>query len=143
MESVTVTRDIEASPAVLREKITAVEPFMRAAGFDDVAVDGNSIRISNAVGLFLQIELTLEIVDWDDAVLAYEQREGIFDEMTTSYTVEGDDDRSTVTATTEFALDVAFVGPVFDATVVKRQRRLELTKQLDYLESIAKSTTPP
>lgn len=135
MESVTVTRDIETSPAVLRERIEDVEPFMRAAGFDDVAVDGDRIQIANTAGLFLAIELTLEIVERNDSVLAYEQREGIFDEMTTVYTVEGSENRSTVSVTTEFALDVTFVGPIFDATVVKRQRRSELTKQLDYLES--------
>lgn len=136
MESVTVTREIDASPDWLREQITDVEPFIRAAGFDDVTVDGDSIRISNTVGVFLQIELTLGIIERDGAVLAYEQREGIFDEMTTDYAVAGNGDRSTVSAVTEFALDVAVVGPVFDATVVKRQRRLELNKQFDYLESL-------
>lgn len=137
MESVTVTREIEASPDALREKIEDVETFMRAAGFDEVGVDGDTLRIANTAGLFFEIELILEIVERNDAVLAYEQRDGIFEEMTTVYTVEGSDDRSTVRATTEFALDVAFAGPVFDATVVKRQRRAELTKQFDYLESTA------
>jgi len=135
MESVTVTRDIEASLDVLRERIEDVGSFMRAAGFDDVAVDGDTIRIRNTVGLFFEVELTLEIVERDDAVLAYEQRDGIFREMTTVYTLEGDDSRSTVKATTEFAIDVAYAGPAFDATVVKRQRRAEITKQFDYLES--------
>lgn len=139
MESVTVTRDIEASPDALRALITDVGPFMRAAGFDSVEVEDDTIRLGNTVGLFFEVELTLDVVERDDAVLAYEQREGIFDEMTTVYTVEdrGGGDRATVTATTEFAVGVKFAGPAFDATVVKRQRRLELTEQFDYLEANA------
>jgi hypothetical protein len=135
MQSVTVTRDIDASPEALRERIEDVESFMRAAKFDDVAVEGDTVRISNAVGFLFEIELTLELVDRDDAVLAYEQRDGIFDEMWTAYTVEERGDGARVTATTEFAVDVAYAGPAFDATVVKRQRRLELGNQFDYLES--------
>lgn len=135
MESVSLSRDIEADPDVLRERIRDVGPFMRAAGFDDVAVDGDRIRLANAVGLLFEIELTLEIVERNDAVFAYEQRDGIFDTMTTTYAVEERGDRATVRARTEFALDVSYAGPVFDATVVKRQRRSELTDQLDYLAS--------
>ena len=135
MQSVTVTRDVDAPPDVVRERIADVPSFMRAAGFDDVAVDGDRIRIANTVGWLFEIELTLERVERDDAVLAYEQRDGIFDEMTTAYWVDGSDEGSTVRATTDFALDVAYAGPAFDATVVKRQRRAEITKQFDYLES--------
>lgn len=109
---------------------------MRAAGFDDVAVDGDLVRLSNTVGLFFEVELTVEVVDRSDAVLAYEQRDGIFGEMTTVYTVDEGTPGTTVRATTEFAVDVAYAGPAFDATVVKRQRRAELTSQFDYLESI-------
>jgi hypothetical protein len=135
MESVTVKRGVEVAPDVVRERIADVETFMRAAGFDDVAVDGDLIRIANTVGWLFEIELTLERVERDDAVLAYEQRDGIFDEMATAYWVDGDGHQSTVRATTEFALDVAYAGPAFDATVVRRQRRAELTKQFDHLES--------
>ncbi|WP_135823677.1 SRPBCC family protein [Halorussus ruber] len=138
MESVTVTRDIEASPELLRERIRDVGPFMRAAGFDGVEVEGETIRLRNSVGLFFEIELTLEVVERADAVLAYEQRDGIFEEMETVYTLDGNDGQSTVSATTEFAIGVAYAGPAFDATIVKRQRRAELTKQFDYLESEAR-----
>nr|WP_256335738.1 hypothetical protein [Halopenitus persicus] len=55
--------------------------------------------------------------------------------MTTSYTVTAADGGSEVTATTEFALDVAIVGDVLDATVIKRQRRRELEAQFDWLEA--------
>ena len=135
MQSVTVRRDVDVPLDVVRERIADVPAFMRAAGFDDVAVDGDRIRIANTVGWLFEIELTLERVERDDAVLAYEQRDGIFDEMTTAYWVDGSDEGSTVRATTDFALDVAYAGPAFDATVVKRQRRAEITKQFDYLES--------
>ena len=135
MQSVTVRRDVDVPLDVVRERIADVPAFMRAAGFDDVSVDGDRIRIANTVGWLFEIELTLERVERDDAVLAYEQRDGIFDEMTTAYWVDGSDEGSTVRATTDFALDVAYAGPAFDATVVKRQRRAEITKQFDYLES--------
>jgi hypothetical protein len=45
-----------------------------------------------------------------------------------------------VRATTEFAVDVALVGEILDATVIKRQRRKELEAQFDYLERQAADT---
>lgn len=47
---------------------------MRVSGLNDITVDGDTIRISNTVGLFLQMGLTLDIVYRDNTVLAYEQR---------------------------------------------------------------------
>lgn len=137
MEQVTVRRSIDATPAALREAITDVEPFMRAAGFDEVAVDGDRIAITNHVGL-LTIDLELRRVDDPEAVFAYEQLEGIFESMETRYALAPGDVGTAVTATTEFALDAAFVGPLLDATVVKRQRRAELSAQFDYLEERAR-----
>lgn len=113
-----------------------IEPFMRAAGFDDVSVDGETIHVANSVGI-ATIELTLERVDTPETDLAYEQREGIFEEMSTEYVVAATPDGSEVTATTEFALDLAVIGDVLDATVIKRQRRKELTAQFDWLEQAA------
>jgi hypothetical protein len=55
--------------------------------------------------------------------------------MVTTYAVTGDQKSTTVVAETEFSLDVAFVGPVLDSTVIKRQRRRELNAQLAYLGS--------
>lgn len=135
MEVVTVTRDISAPGDQVRDRILDVEPFMEAAGFTDVVVEEDEIRISNTVGIF-QIELVLVVVDRPDAVLAYEQREGIFKSMTTEYSVLNDGSRTTVEARTEFALDAPFAGPVFDATLVKRQRRKELEAQFDHLETV-------
>ena len=136
MQTVTVTREIDAPAAAVREWMDDVEEFTRAAGFTEVAVEGTTVSIANAVGI-IRIELELELVDRPGAALAYEQRDGIFEEMWTEYVVSDRDGGSTVTATTAFALDVAVVGPIFDATVVKRQRRLELERQLDYLVSRA------
>jgi carbon monoxide dehydrogenase subunit G len=133
MQSVTLTRTIDAQPAAVTDAMDDLEPFMLAAGFDEVVVDGDELRVSNLVGI-AEIELTLGLLDRPDAALAYEQREGIFEEMVTSYAVEERASGTEVTATTEFALDVALVGGVLDATVIKRQRRKELAAQLDWLE---------
>lgn len=80
MERVTVRRSIDAPPAALREAITDVEACMRAAGFDEVVVDGDRIAITSHVGL-LTIALELRRVDDPEAVFAYEQVEGIFESM--------------------------------------------------------------
>jgi carbon monoxide dehydrogenase subunit G len=132
MEQVTVTRTIDADPDAVRTAIADVEAFMEAAGFDAVELDGDELRLENRVGLF-DIELVLGLVE-ADAELAYEQREGIFESMRTEYQVEGEDGRTTVTATTEHeALDLAIVGPMLDSTVIERQRRKELNAQFDWL----------
>lgn len=133
MESVSLSRTYDASPATVREAIEKLGPFTEAAGFDEVRVDGDTISVANQVG-FATIELTLEVVDDPDTDLTYEQREGIFEEMRTDYVVEDHDDGSEMTARTEFALDVAVVGDVLDATIIKRQRRKELAAQFDWVE---------
>lgn len=138
METVTIQRTIDAPPDAVRSAIRDLEPFMKAAGFDQVAVDGEVVSVTNQVGI-ATIRLTLEVVDDPDADLAYEQREGIFEEMRTTYTVASTAGGATVTATTQFAIDVAVVGDVLDATVVKRQRRKELTAQCDWLEEVCSS----
>lgn len=132
METVSVEQSFEASPEIVRQLVTDVEPFIQACGFDHVSVDGSRVHIENSVGL-ASIELELNVVDQQDAVLAYEQRDGIFEEMTTRYELAWEDGTTKVTAVTEFALDVALVGMILDATVIKRQRRKELTAQFDYL----------
>ncbi|WP_435075213.1 SRPBCC family protein [Halorubrum sp. HHNYT27] len=133
MNSVTLSRTIDASPTAVRESMARIDPFMRASGFDEVLVDGDTVRVANEVGI-ATIELTLELVDRPEADLAYEQRDGVFDEMRTAYTVAPAPDGSEVVATTEFALDVAIVGDVLDSTIIKRRRRTELTAQFDWLE---------
>jgi len=50
-----------------------LDQFMRASGFDEVHVDGETVRVANEMGI-ATIELTLELVDRPDADLAYEQR---------------------------------------------------------------------
>jgi len=134
MESVSVTRTFDADPETVRDAMADVQQFMAAAGFDETRVDGDDMTIVNGFGL-AAIELDLTIVDREGTELAYEQDEGIFEEMWTTYEVEADDGGTRVTATTEFQLDVAVVGAVLDATVIKRQRRRELAKQFDWLET--------
>lgn len=133
MERVTVSRDIDAPPDELQSAMTDVAAFMRAAGFDEVEVDGDRISITNHVGV-LTIELDLRRIDEPDAALAYEQVDGIFETMETRYALEAADGGTIVTATTEFALDASLVGPILDATIIARQRRRELDAQFDYLE---------
>lgn len=134
MASVEVVREIDADPDAVRAAMADLEPFVAAGGFDETTVEGDTIHLANGVAL-LRIELTLEVVEDPEADLAYEHREGIFDEMVTRYVVEPHEGGSRVTATTEFALDAAFAGPLLDATVIKRQRTKELVGQLEYLEA--------
>lgn len=137
MERVRVSRRVDADPGRLRAAVTDVEPFMRAAGFDEVTVDGDTIAITNHLGL-LTIELDLRLLDDREAALAYEQLDGIFESMETRYELAAESaSRTTVTVTTTFALDLSVVGSLLDGTVVRRQRRRELSAQLDYLESLA------
>ena len=132
MERVSLTRTVPADPETVTDLITDVAPFMRAAGFDEVTLDGDDLDITNRVGLF-EIELALEIVE-TDAVLRYEQRQGIFESMTTEYTLEAVDSGTEVTATTEYnALDLPVLGEMIDSTVISRQRKTELNKQFDWL----------
>jgi len=140
MESVSIRQTFEAPPETVRELVTDVEPFIEACGFDHVSVDSSDVHIENSVGL-ATVELDLELVDDSDAVLVYEQREGIFEEMTTRYELASEDGATTLTATTDFCLDVALVGMILDATVIKRQRRKELSAQFEYLsEQLAAGT---
>jgi len=134
MQSVTVTREIERDPDEVRAAMGDVGAFMRAGKFDDVSVDGDTVTIANSVGL-ATIELVLDLFEEADTVLAYEQRDGIFEEMVTRYYLEETADGVEVSATTDFALQARLIGPLLDATVIKRQRRVELTNQFDWLES--------
>lgn len=138
MQSVTCTRHLEAPADAVESAILDIEPFMLASGFDEVDVDGETVRVANEMGI-ATIELVLELVEAPDAVLAYEQRDGIFEEMRTTYRVSETPDGCEVVATTAFALDVALVGSLLDATVIKRQRRKELDAQFDWLEGVVRS----
>lgn len=133
MESVTVSRVLDAPVETVRDRVTAVGPFMRMAGFDAVTVDGSTFTIHNSVGL-ATIELECEVVEADCA-LAFEQREGIFETMETRYELEAVDAGTKITARTTFSLDLAIFGEILDSTVVKRKRRSELETQLDGLEA--------
>jgi hypothetical protein len=136
MATVTVSRTMSVPESTLRDAILDVGPFMRAAGFDEVVVEGDEIRLTNRLGI-AELQLTLGVIDRADAVLAYEQRDGMFESMETVYRLDdaGEDDVR-VEAGTEFALDVSLVGELLDSTVVSRQRRRELDAQFDYLESL-------
>lgn len=132
MDSITLTHVVDAPPEEVRELVADAGRFMRAAGFDEVEVDGSTLIIRNSVGL-ASLELECAIID-ADCVLAYEQREGIFERMETRYELADHERGTEVTVTTRFAVDVALVGEILDATVVKRQRRREITSQFDYLD---------
>ncbi|WP_123535131.1 SRPBCC family protein [Halosimplex salinum] len=140
MQTVTVSRRLDASPERVREAMEDLEEFMLAAGFTDVSVDGADMHLENQVGL-ATVTLDLRVVD-SEADLAYEQADGFFEVMDTEYWVEAVDGGSEITATTDFALDVALVGQILDATVIKRQRRHELEQQFDWLAEELEAETP-
>jgi hypothetical protein len=135
MQTVAVTRTLDAPPDRVRDAIQDVGPFMRSAGFDDVTVDGDLVRLTNRVGM-ATIELELRLEARDGAVLAYVQEDGLFDEMETWYEVDPAGDGTRVEATTEFQVDVDLVGFLLDATVIKRQRTQELEMQMEYLDDL-------
>lgn len=132
MESIEVDRVIDAPAADIRTAMADLEPFMRAAGFDEVTVDGDHLGLAKAVGL-LRISLDLEVFDDEESELAYRQVDGVFEDMVTYYYLDERDGATEVRARTEFALDLPG-GSILDATVIKRQRRKELTAQFDHLE---------
>jgi len=134
MEEVTVSRDVAADPESIREGFDDMAAFMGAAGFDEVDVEGNQIAVSRAIGL-AELQLTLEVVE-TDAELACEQIDGMFEEMRTTYHLDGGDDETTVTARTAFELG-GVVGAALDATLIKRKRTQELEDQLAYLDRVA------
>jgi hypothetical protein len=157
MEELTVSRHVDAPPDAVRAAMGDLAWFMRAAEFTDVTVDadgearsapdrraapGDVVTVENRVG-FATLSLTVEVVEDEEAALCYEQREGIFEEMTTRYLVEPDGEGAEVTAFTEFSLGRGVVGSALDATLVSRQRRSELVAQLDALQSRLADDTGP
>lgn len=134
MQTVSLSRDLDADPESVETLVEDVAAFTEAGGFDEVDIEGDRIRLRHGVGI-ATMELTLELVDVDGAALAYRQVEGIFSEMETRYTVEATETGSRITGTTSFELDVALVGELLDATVIKRQRRREIEAQFDWLEA--------
>ena len=136
MTTVTLSREFSVPPETIAERIREDVPsFVRASGFDSVTVDGDAIVVERKMGM-ATLELTLEIVEEPDAVLALDQTEGIFEEMWTEYTVEPSEAGSVVTARTEFTLG-GVLGPVLDATMIKSRREQEFEDQFAYLEEVA------
>jgi carbon monoxide dehydrogenase subunit G len=136
MESISLSRTIAAPLEEVRALIEDVESFMEAAGFDTVRLDGDSLTIENGFAI-ASIRLDLELVEDPEAVLAYQQVDGIFEEMYTAYELTETEAGTKVTARTDFALDVSVVGGFLDGTVIRRQRTRELREQFDYLEAEA------
>jgi hypothetical protein len=132
METVSLSRRYEADSDAVRAALADVEGLLRASEFDRVTVDGDRITVENGVGI-ATIELSLSVVEREDAALAYRQTAGIFETMETRYVVSPVEGGTEVTAVTEFAVDVSLVGGLLDATVVGRQRRRELADQLDWV----------
>lgn len=134
MQSITISRDLAASPDEVRSLVQDVEPFMRAAGFSTVEVEGDSLTIGKGFAV-AKIQLDLRLLEEPDSILAYEQVDGVFEHMHTGYVLEETDEGCRISATTDFELDVAAVGALLDATVIRRQRTKELEQQFDYLET--------
>jgi len=134
MGSIPLSRTIDVPPAEVRALVADLEPFVRAAGFDDVTVDEDRMAIENRSAI-ARIELKRRLVDDPEAELAYQQVDGVFEEMYTAYELTAAEAGTKVTATTGFALDPGVVGGVLHATVIKRQRTRELCSQFDHLEA--------
>lgn len=132
MAVVSMDRWLDAPVETVRSLVEDAERFMEAGQFDEVRLEGATLHLANVIG-FARIELTLELLEEPDTTLGYRQRDGIFEEMETRYTVEAADGGTRVTAITEFTLG-GVTGTVLDNTVIKRQRRREITNQFDYLE---------
>lgn len=95
MESVTVTRTIDAPVEAVEAEMADLESFMLSAGFDEVSVEGD--RMTLVMGFtILRMKLVLDLVESDEHDVVYEQHEGPFEHMRTWYDVEpaGDDDVS-------------------------------------------------
>jgi ribosome-associated toxin RatA of RatAB toxin-antitoxin module len=140
MHSITIARELAAPPDEVRELVQDVEPFMRAAGFSTVEVDGVALTIGKGFAV-AKLELDLRLLEEPDTVLAYEQVDGIFEDMYTGYVLEETAEGCRISATTDFELDVAAVGAILDATVIRRQRTKELESQFDYLEAEVTSSS--
>jgi len=131
MARVTRTLELDAPPEEVRPLVADAEPFTAAGGFDGVTVDGDRMALRNRLGL-ATVELEVRLRE-DDAALSYEQVDGLFEAMWTTYEVEPSGDGSVVTATTEFSLTDGVVGDVLDATLIRRQRNREIDGQFEYL----------
>lgn len=138
MGTISVSRTIAAEPDAVRDVFADVETFMREAGYDTVDIAGDRVTIERSMGL-ADLQLTLEIRD-TEAAFAYEQVEGLFEAMTTTYRLEAEDGATTVTAETEFELGDA-VGDALEPSMIERQRTNELQTQLAYLEDAATDAT--
>lgn len=133
METVSMTQTFDATPDAISEQLADKEAYMRAGGFDAVTTDGNHIRIENGVGI-ATMELEIEFIDREDSELVYQQVEGIFEAMETRVTLEETNNGTEVTMTTDFELGIDLIGGLLDSTVIKRQRKREISNQFEWLE---------
>lgn len=132
METVTAERVVNAAPERVRRAIQNIKAFLLAAGYDEVSVDDGEIYIKNSLGL-ATIELYLEVDTDATEALRFEQVEGIFESMETTYSIDAEDNGTRVIARTDYALG-GIPGTVLDSTLVARQRKREFEKQFAYLE---------
>ena len=69
VQTVAVRRESDADVDAVPSTMSNVEPFMRAAGFDSVAVDGDEITVRKEFGV-TGVELRLERFDVSDVDFA-------------------------------------------------------------------------
>lgn len=139
METVSVTREFDTSASVVRETIRDADAFFRGVGFD-VRRDGDVLTLAKQVAI-KRVELTVRLRD-DDAALAYEQVEGIFEEMRTRYVVTDADDGCRVTVETTFEPPTSGLGTFVNETVVRRLRRTELAELGTLVEGRSPTAEP-
>jgi hypothetical protein len=133
MATVSLSRALQADPETVESALTDdVEALMESAGFDSVTVEDDIVSIERRLGL-ATLSLSLRQMDGADAALTFEQTEGVFEEMSMTYSVEPTTEGCELRGRTTFTLG-GVAGSVLDETLVRRQRTGELEDQFDYIE---------
>lgn len=124
METASVEREFEVAPTVVEDVLDDVTTFYDAAGFE-VDRDGERLELVKRLAI-ARFELDVELVDDEDAALAYEQVDGPFAAMRTRYLVDETDDGSRLTIETNFEAPTSGFGTFINGALIKRQRGTEL-----------------
>lgn len=133
MATVSRARLIRADPETVEATLTDdTAALMTAAGFDSVDVEGDCIEIERQLGL-ATLSLTLQEREDEEATLAFDQEEGLFEDLSMEYFVDQSDDGTELSARTEFTLG-GVTGSILDETFIRRQRINEIEDQFDYVE---------
>lgn len=133
MATISVDREYDTPENRVRAVFGDVTGFFDAAGFD-VERTGDRLTLSKRVAV-VQLDLHVTLRETESAVLAYEQRSGPFDSMSTRYHVDASSTGSHLTIETTFDPPATGFGSFINGAVVERQRRTELDAVESLLET--------